>query len=89
MSAAVRRDFNVRPIAMSSARWWKSQKCGSTPIRHTQIPFGTTIKRESFASAAARRQSPIPTGWEADLYNDLAIEIAERPTSRPLPDHLI
>jgi hypothetical protein len=35
------------------------------------------------------RHQRIPVGWESDLYNDLAAELADRPAESPLPDHLI
>jgi hypothetical protein len=38
---------------------------------------------------SAKRQSPHPSGWNGDLYDDLAIELTDRPSGRPLPEHLI
>ncbi len=40
-------------------------------------------------SRAARRRKRIPTGWDHDLYSDVAAELADGPTSEPLPEHLI
>lgn len=39
--------------------------------------------------AAAGRRRRIPTGWEPDLYSDVAAELADGPVTAPLPEHLI
>ncbi len=39
--------------------------------------------------AAVHRHQRIPAGWESDLYNDLATELADFPVEAPLPEHLI
>ena len=39
--------------------------------------------------AADRQRQRIPAGWEPDLYRDVATELADGPTTAPLPEHLI
>ncbi len=39
--------------------------------------------------SSRRRSQRIPAGWEADLYGEVANELADGPESMPLPEHLI